>query len=216
MFGVGHSDNCAIIFTIASSCLEIAVQGFLVLNQEGAMMKIKRISLYGGPGSGKTTLAGELFVHFKKTGVKVEYVCELAQKWALIERNITGCDQVYLLASQMHAEDTPLSRRKADLIVTDSPLFLSCFYTLISKNPQYCQPLLECAHNFEAQYPSMHFFCHPNPDYVFHQEGRFHSQEESRKMSTSMLHFIQNQTRNSLIELPQENRLEAVLKDLGD
>lgn len=175
------------------------------------MKEIKRISLYGGPGSGKTTLAGELFVHFKKLGVKVEYVSELAREWALIERKITGCDQVYLFSSQMHAEDTPLSRGKADLVVTDSPLFLSCFYTLISDNPQYTQPLLECAHHFESQYPTMHFFCHPNPEYVFHQEGRFHSQEQSRGLSTSMLHFVKNQTGNSLIELPQENRLEAIL-----
>jgi len=178
-------------------------------------MKFKRISLYGGPGSGKTTLAGELFVHFKKAGARVEYVSELAQKWALIERCVTGCDQVFLLASQMHAEDTPLSRGKADLVVTDSPLFLSCFYTLISGSPQYCGPLLECARFFEDQYPSLHFFCHPNPDYVFHREGRFHGREEASEISSRMLGFVREQVGDALIELPAVDRVAAVLAAMG-
>lgn len=178
-------------------------------------MKFQRVCLYGGPGSGKTTLAGELFVHFKKLGIRAEYISELAREWALIERQVTGCDQVYLFASQMHAEDTPLSRGKADIVVTDSPLFLSCFYTLISENKQYTQPLIDCGHYFEEQYPAAHFFCHPNPDYAFHQEGRFHNQEQSRNISTSMLHFIKNQLGNRLIELPNENRLAEIVKHLS-
>lgn len=172
-------------------------------------MKAKRISLHGAAGSGKTTLAGELFVYFKKLGVRVEYVSELARQWAMIERPVTGCDQVYLFASQLHAEDTPLSRGKADLVITDSPLYLSCYYTSVSPTPMYTTPLLKCANEFDKQYSNVNFFCHPHPDYVFHTEGRYCNKDDSHIVSGDILRFVRDQA--DVIELPNDDRLKYII-----
>jgi Ni2+-binding GTPase involved in maturation of urease and hydrogenase len=60
---------------------------------------VLRINLYGPPGSGKTTLATELFCHLKKEGVNCEIVNELAREWAYQNRPIQSLDQIYLFAS---------------------------------------------------------------------------------------------------------------------
>ena len=85
------------------------------------------INLFGGPGAGKSTLASELFVLFKRNGHQVELVREYAKSWAYDEKHIdTLMKQTYILAKQAQRESSLYG--KVQYIITDCPLALSGYY----------------------------------------------------------------------------------------
>ena len=170
---------------------------------------MRRINLFGCPGAGKSVLAHELFVHFKKNGVNCEVVNELAREWAYIDRPIKSMDQVYLFSSQMNREDTLLIRNKAEFIITDSPIILNAFYGVLA-DPFLKDAYIKFANRFEERFESINIFCQPNKDYVFHNEGRFHSQEQAVELSNNMLLFL-NECIDKIYVLENENRLQQVL-----
>jgi hypothetical protein len=95
--------------------------------KQGLALKTFVISLYGGPGCGKSTLAAELFAEYKKRGRSVELVHEWVKGWAW--RGTPPKDHVdalYILAKQARAEATVYG--KVETIITDSPLGLCPVY----------------------------------------------------------------------------------------
>ncbi len=87
---------------------------------------MKVINLFGGPGSGKSTVAAGLFYRLKMKGVECEYVEEEAKQLVWEERQNTLQCQPYVFAKQMR--NLWRIRDKVDIAVTDSPIFLSCIY----------------------------------------------------------------------------------------
>lgn len=86
----------------------------------------KIISLYGGPGSGKSTSAAWLFHALKVRGENAELVREYAKDWAWEGRTIGTYDQLYFLGKQIRKESMLFG--KVSHIVTDSPVMLSVYY----------------------------------------------------------------------------------------
>lgn len=94
------------------------------------------VSLYAGPGAGKSTLAAYTFSKLKMLGVNCELVTEFA-KDKVWEKNNTALDnQIYIFAKQQYR--IARCADKVDVIVTDSPLFLSAFY---NSDPDIDAPL---------------------------------------------------------------------------
>lgn len=174
---------------------------------------IRRISMFGAPGAGKTVLTHELFVHFKKVGRNCEIVNELAREWAYLDRPIQSMDQVFLFSTQMNREDTLLSRGKVDFIISDSPVLLNSYYG-VKKDHELMQSYAEMIRVFESKFPSINFFCPNNSSYQFHSEGRYHSRAEADQISRDMLEFMDRMGVEYHI-LPNEKRLEAVVELLG-
>jgi len=84
------------------------------------------VNLFGGPGTGKSTTAAELFAKLKQTGQSVELVREYVKDWAWERRKIGPLHQPYIFGEQSHRE--ALLYSKVAVVVTDSPLLLSAFY----------------------------------------------------------------------------------------
>lgn len=84
------------------------------------------INIFGGPGAGKSTGAAYIFSYLKMRGVNVELVTEVAKDLTWEEASNNLKDQIYVFGKQQHR----LYRcsDKVDVIITDSPIFLSTLY----------------------------------------------------------------------------------------
>lgn len=90
------------------------------------MKKTIVINIAGGPGSGKTTVAAEVFSILKENGYEVENVSEFAKELVWEGRNEAFNDRLYMHGEQNHR--LMQMNGKLDYIITDSPLFLTAIY----------------------------------------------------------------------------------------
>ena len=175
---------------------------------------IRRVNFFGAPGTGKTVLAHELFVHAKQRGFNCEVINELAREWAYYNRKIQGLDQLLLFANQASREDICLRNHATDFVITDSPVPMAIFYSLI-----YDDTLKNNYDGFskviDLYYPSVNFFCKPNPKYVYHTSGRHHTKEQSDALGDAMFNFCKSYYGEDIVVLPDENRLQVVIETLN-
>jgi len=84
------------------------------------------INLFGGPCSGKSTLAAQLFSSLKARGVSCEYNVEYAKRKTWERSLFMLQDQFYVSAKQHH--ELLMASQGCSVIVTDSPLILGAAY----------------------------------------------------------------------------------------
>jgi hypothetical protein len=165
---------------------------------------IRRISLYGGPGSRKSTIASYIFSKLKEENYNIELVSEVVKLWTYIGRKPIRYDQIYLFGNQFQREYEPLNGG-FDLVISDSPLLLTCYYTsqLNKDNPIIVDSLVNISMAFEKDFPGIHIFLNRNreDDGSYNQVGRFHTFEEALKLDKEILDFTKDILKNKLIEV---------------
>lgn len=92
---------------------------------------MKVVNFYGGPGSGKSTMAARVFSELKEHGVNAELVTEFAKDLTWQESMKVLDNQIYVFAKQFHR--VWRLQDKVDFIVTDSPLMCSLIYGTTSE-----------------------------------------------------------------------------------
>lgn len=152
---------------------------------------IRRINLYGGASTGKSTSAAEVFASLKRRFPmsKFELVQEFVKIWAYEKKIPKGYDQNYIFAKQLRREEIPL-RNGVDLIVTDSPLFLGYCYAF-KYAPKLAQPILTIINEFEKEYPSHHVFIERG-DKQYNPHGRYEDEEAAKQMDIFILNQVSN------------------------
>ena len=148
----------------------------------------RRISIFAGPGVGKSVLAARLFVDLKIQGKSIELVPEHVKTWVYQERKPKSYQQVELFSKQLIAEDTFLTN--SDLIVTDSPLWLSYIYGKHQNlsGTEHLPPLCE---EFDDRFPSLNIALTSKDD-DYQTMGRFESAKEASLMQEKILKFCEN------------------------
>lgn len=97
------------------------------------------INLYGGPGTGKSSTAADLFAKMKWEGHNVEIINEYAKKVTWEGHHNILRDQIYLFAKQNRKLER--LRDQVDWVITDSPLPLCGIYAGPDYFPSF-QPLI--------------------------------------------------------------------------
>lgn len=143
-------------------------------------MKAKVINLYGGPGTGKSSCAADLFAQMKWLGYNVELVDEYAKELSWEGNSSKLEDQLYVVAKQ----NRKLWRLKdkVDYIITDSPIILAPLYAKEDYMPEYFEKL---THEVFQTYDNINIYL--NRIKPFSPVGRHHTEEQSKEIDKYIL-----------------------------
>lgn len=143
----------------------------------------KIITLYGGPGVGKSTTSAHIFAELKQRQTSVELVREYVKKWAWQGRKISGYDEFYFVGKQIHEESTLFG--KVDYIVTDKPLVMDIYYSQRYASPTIAAGIRAAVTSFYAAaaedgHQHLHVFLTRSKAYD--PRGRYEDEATARQM----------------------------------
>lgn len=144
------------------------------------------VNLYGGPGNGKSTGAAYIFSRLKMAGINAELVTEFAKDKVFEESKGVFQNQAYMFGKQFFKISRVLG--KVDVIVTDSPLLLTCIYNNFVGDVRDKLDELAVAVN-ATMLNKNYFIARVKP---YNPVGRFQTEEESGKVSERILDFLDN------------------------
>lgn len=171
------------------------------------MKKTLIVNLFGGPGSGKSTAAAEIFAKLKKEHVNVEYVSEYAKDMTWEKRfNVLG-DQIYIFAKQYRR----ISRLfgEVDVIIVDSPLLMCCTYM----TPGYYSELKNLILQVWNDCDNMSYFLTRKTKYV--EVGRSQTQEEAIDKDNQIIRLLAENTVNvTYIDVTAVYSIDVIVDDI--
>ena len=173
------------------------------------------INIAGGPGSGKTTIAAELFSKLKEKGYEVENVSEFAKELVWEGRSEAFDDRLYMHGEQNHR--LMQMNGKLDFIITDSPLFLTSVY-----NNYYLKNKFSKSYNEMIDIVTSETFkLYDNMVYVLKREkdyktiGRRENKDTATKIDTEIIKYLnKNNIKYKVLSLKEATN--QILKDLGE
>lgn len=138
------------------------------------------VNLIGGPGVGKSTTMAAVFSKLKRDGIDCEQVTEFAKELVWEERAETFKDELYIFAKQAHR----LFRvnGKVDVIVTDRPLILTCFYG------QRDKALIELCYSEFNKYNNLNFIIGRAKKYE--TNGRNQTEDEAKAIDIALVNIL--------------------------
>lgn len=140
---------------------------------------MKVLNLFGGPGSGKSTTAADLFALMKWKQVNVELVNEFAKEVTWEKRYTILEDQIYVTAQQ----NRKLWRlqNQVDWAITDSPLILAECY---SKEDYFPETFIPFIHDVFCHYDNVNVFL--KRDKPYSPIGRNQSEEQAIELDNKI------------------------------
>lgn len=142
----------------------------------------KVINLIGGPCSGKSTAAAEIFARLKKAGYNVELVTEVAKEHVWNDCPTILKNQIYIFGDQYNRLWRLIG--KVDFIITDSPLPVGLFYS-VERSKNFLNLIVEKYKDFDNL---MYFI--DRGDSEFQPTGRVHTYEESLEADRRMKELL--------------------------
>ena len=144
------------------------------------MKNTKIINLFGGPGSGKSTITSGLFYELKKRNISCDNPYEFPKQVAWEDNKSQITDQLYIFANQHRG--IVRSYGKVDFIILDSPILLSLAY----KNGYdkgypaslYGESFDKMVFDVYNQYTNINFLLNRDSE-KYQTDGRFQTQTES-------------------------------------
>ena len=170
------------------------------------------ISMYGGPGAGKSTSAAYMYYLLKAAGENTELVREYVKNWAWEGRKIDVYDQIYFLGKQVRHESMLFG--KVDWLVTDSPIFMNYYYARLYSTPKLAEGVKAAVLAFYRQtledgHKHHHVLLHRAHAYM--SEGRYQTEEQAKEMDKGLEEMLVDLHIPDLVHCDSD---EKPLKDL--
>jgi nicotinamide riboside kinase len=164
-------------------CLDQALKENIDRNRTKETTTMKVINLYGGPGTGKSTTAADLFALMKWKNMNVELVNEYAKELAWEKRFDILEDQLYITAKQ----NRKLTRinNQVEWAITDSPLLLALAYAKPNYLPNHFRELIKEVYD---TYNNINILLIREKPY--HANGRYQSEEQARSIDGWVRKFL--------------------------
>lgn len=157
-------------------------------------METKLINIYGGPGTGKSSVAAGVFTLLKLHRINCELAAEYAKE-LLWGQNLGILNYQWKVFGEQSYRLTRLNGQ-VEIILTDSPLIQSINYIGDQYKEQYKNVILETEKEFSEV---NHIFLERVVPYD--EVGREQTEEESNKIANKTLEYLQTFA-NNLIVLP--------------
>ncbi len=165
------------------------------------------INLLGGPCTGKSVMASQVFVNLKKENVNTDLIAEFAREeiYSSSHRNLEN--QIFVFGHQQHR--LWRLQGQVDVAITDSPLLLNICYSKTS-NPLFGQFVY---HEY-LQYENLNYFLIRSPEFKFDaaDKGRIHSLEQSVAIDKRLREILQEYKVDYSEILPGEE--QRIVKDV--
>lgn len=167
------------------------------------------ISLYGGPGAGKSTSAAYMYYLLKAAGENAELVREYVKDWAWEGRKIDTYDQIYFLGKQVHKESMLLGKVK--WLVTDSPIFMNYYYAQLYCTRKLAQGVAGAVlayydQTIEDGHKHYHILLHRTNPYI--QEGRYQTEKEALEIDDGVERMLRH------LKIPSVHHCKSTDEDL--
>lgn len=144
------------------------------------------VNLFGVPGAGKSTGAAYIFSRLKMEGINCELVTEFAKDKAWEETKEVFKNQAYVFGKQSFK----ISRcaDKVDVVITDSPLPLSIFYS--QNDDRLTENFNNAVMDFFNSYDNLNYFLLRTKSY--NPAGRLQTEEESNSLVQPMMKLLRD------------------------
>jgi nicotinamide riboside kinase len=166
------------------------------------------VVLYGGPGTGKSTTAAQVFALLKQRELNVEIVHEVAKDLTWEQRHVALSHQPYIAAKQMFRMDRLYGRVEG--IVTDTSPLLGYIY-----GKGLTQPFKDWLLDDYQRRRTLDVFIERNPRRPYNPNGRRQS-EESAVAADSAIRGLLRDLEISHYVLPLDERLPHRVADLAE
>lgn len=135
------------------------------------------VNIFAGPGAGKSTLAADVFARLKAGGANAELVTEFAKD--LVWEGMTDALDCQLYVTGVQAWRIRRLLRRADVVVTDSPVLLGAVY---AREPGQAEA---CREEFRVE--RFRYDVLLDRKMKFDPRGRRHTEAESRRLDDAVL-----------------------------
>lgn len=142
---------------------------------------MKVVNFYGGPGTGKSTVAASVFAELKWRGYNVELVTEFAKDLVWEKRFHTLEDQIYIFGKQFHKIHRLIDQ--VEFVITDSPLLLSLYYgSALSKE------FKDLVYSEYKKLDNIDIFLKREKEY--NPKGRMQTLEEAKEIDKNLINLL--------------------------
>lgn len=137
------------------------------------MVKPISINLIGGPGSGKSTSAANIFSYLKDKDCNVELITEYAKQCVYESSPHKLRNQFYITAKQ-YKKMRDIADYGVPMLITDSPLLISLAYC---KNSHYFPEFKALLHKIDSEFENINVLVQRAKKY--NPSGRMQSEPEA-------------------------------------
>lgn len=167
------------------------------------------VVLYGGPGTGKSTTAAQVFARLKQVGYNVEIVHEVAKDFTWEQRHVALSHQPYIMGKQTFRMDR--LRGKVEGIVTDT----STLFALIYGDKRFASDAFRAwVLDDYRRRKTINVFLTRDPSRAYNPNGRRQS-EESAKAMDEKIRALLNENEISHYIVPMGDAAPACIADLA-